>query len=171
MKLSIIIPIYNSEKYLRECIESILKQTFKDFELILRDDGSTDGSDEICDEYKMRNDNIKVVHKSNKGQARRRNDGIGIAAGDYILMVDSDDMIEPDMCSTMISYIKKSNAKVVVITNDKSFDFGFEPNYIIEIGDSKYKKTGKHNLLTTMELMSLRYYSIYYPDVKDNIIE
>ena len=64
-----------------------------------------------------------------------------------------------------------SNAKVVVITNDKSFDFGFEPNYIIEIGDSKYKKTGKHNLLTTMELMSLRYYSIYYPDVKDNIIE
>ena len=50
-------------------------------------------------------------------------------------------------------------------------DFGFEPNYIIEIGDSKYKKTGKHNLLTTMELMSLRYYSIYYPDVKDNIIE
>ena len=71
----------------------------------------------------------------------------------------------------MISYIKKSNAKVVVITNDKSFDFGFEPNYIIEIGDSKYKKTGKHNLLTTMELMSLRYYSIYYPDVKDNIIE
>ena len=71
----------------------------------------------------------------------------------------------------MISYIKKSNAKVVVITNDKSFDFCFEPNYIIEIGDSKYKKTGKHNLLTTMELMSLRYYSIYYPDVKDNIIE
>ena len=53
----------------------------------------------------------------------------------------------------------------------RDFDFGFEPNYIIEIGDSKYKKTGKHNLLTTMELMSLRYYSIYYPDVKDNIIE
>ena len=59
MKLSIIIPIYNSEKYLRECIESILKQTFKDFELILIDDGSTDGSGEICDEYKMKNDNIK----------------------------------------------------------------------------------------------------------------
>ena len=71
----------------------------------------------------------------------------------------------------MISYIKKSNAKIVVITNDKDFDFGFEPDYIIEIGDSKYKRTGKHNLLTTMELMSLRYYSIYYPDVKDNIIE
>ena len=66
---------------------------------------------------------------------------------------------------------KLTNAKVVIITNDQDFDFGFEPNYIIEIGDSKYKKTGKHNLLTTMELMSLRYYSIYYPDVKDNIIE
>ncbi len=71
----------------------------------------------------------------------------------------------------MISYIKKSKAKIVVITNDKDSIIGFEPNYIIEIGDKDYKKTGKHNLLTTMELMSLRYYSIYYPDVKDNIIE
>jgi RpiR family carbohydrate utilization transcriptional regulator len=71
----------------------------------------------------------------------------------------------------MISYIKKSNAKVVIITNDQDFDFGFEPDYVIGIGDPKYKRTGKHNLLTTMELMALRYYSIYYPDVKDNIIE
>ena len=71
---------------------------------------------------------------------------------------------------TPVKSIKKSQGGFV-INNDKSFDFGFEPNYIIEIGDSKYKKTGKHNLLTTMELMSLRYYSIYYPDVKDNIIE
>lgn len=129
MKLSIIIPIYNSEKYLRECIESILKQTFKDFELILIDDGSTDGSGEICDEYKMKNDNIKVVHKSNKGQARRRNDGISIAAGDYILMVDSDDMIEPDMCSTMISYIKKYDADCVCAGYKRLFSDGSMTEY------------------------------------------
>lgn len=71
----------------------------------------------------------------------------------------------------LMTYIKKSNAKIVVITNDGNFDSDFKPDYVIEIGNPQYKKTGKHNLLTTMELMSLRYYSIYYPDVKDNIIE
>ena len=96
-KISIIVPVYKVEKYLHKCIDSILSQTFKDFELILVDDGSPDNCGKICDEYAKRDNRIVVVHKENGGLGSARNRGIDIARGDYIGFVDSDDWIEIDM--------------------------------------------------------------------------
>ncbi len=91
MLLSIVIPLYNAEKYLEECLESILGQTFSDFEVVLVDDGSKDKSGEICDAYAQRDSRVKVIHKENGGQSAARNTGAAKATGDYIVFLDSDD--------------------------------------------------------------------------------
>lgn len=106
MKISIVVPVYNVEKYLDNCIESILNQTFKDFELILVDDGSTDKSGEICDKYNVKDDRIKVIHKSNGGVSSARNAGLDIACGKYIGFVDSDDIIHPRMYEILYDLIQ-----------------------------------------------------------------
>ena len=93
MFFSIIVPVYNVEKYLKECIESILFQTYKDYEVILVNDGSTDSSGSICDYYAELYKNIKVIHKKNGGQSSARNIGIATANGEYLIFIDSDDYI------------------------------------------------------------------------------
>lgn len=93
---SIVVPVYNVELYLRECIESIIKQTYSKWELVLIDDGSTDRSGEICKRYEKQDDRIKVYTKNNSGQADSRNIGVEKAGGDYLLFVDSDDFIDGD---------------------------------------------------------------------------
>lgn len=95
--ISCIVPIYNSEKYLKKCIDSIVAQTFKSFELILVDDGSSDQSPQICDEYSKIYPFVKVIHKKNEGVSSARNNGLDIAKGEYIYFCDSDDWIESDM--------------------------------------------------------------------------
>ena len=95
--ISVIVPVYNVERYIRQCVESILEQTYADLEIILVDDGSTDGSGSICDEYKLKDDRVVVIHKCNGGLSDARNAGLDIARGEYIGFVDSDDYIEPDM--------------------------------------------------------------------------
>ncbi|MBQ9577626.1 MAG: glycosyltransferase [Muribaculaceae bacterium] len=95
--ISIIVPIYNVEKYLVPCVDSILNSTYRDIEVILVDDGATDGSGAICDEYATRDERIKVVHKVNGGLSDARNAGMKVATGDYILFVDGDDMIHCQM--------------------------------------------------------------------------
>lgn len=89
--ISVIVPIYNSEKYLSYCIESILSQTFKEFEILLINDGSTDGSDKICDEYAQWDNRIKAIHKSNTGVSDARNCALDMATGKYIIFMDADD--------------------------------------------------------------------------------
>ena len=96
MKYSIIVPVYNVENYLRQCLDSIVSQTFTDFEIILINDGSTDNSGHICDEYVAKDGRVKVFHKKNGGQSSARNVGIKNALGEYIIFLDSDDFI----CST-----------------------------------------------------------------------
>ena len=96
-KVSIIIPIYNSEKYLEECLYSVISQTLRDIEIILIDDGSTDSSPEICDKYAAIDNRIKVVHKRNEGMGKAYNLGIEIATGEYIGFVESDDYIDRNM--------------------------------------------------------------------------
>ena len=96
-KISIIVPVYNVEKYLNRCIDSILNQTFDDFELILIDDGSTDKSGEICDKYMKDDSRVKVIHQKNSGPSYARNMGLNLANGDYIGFVDSDDWIDVNM--------------------------------------------------------------------------
>ena len=102
-KLSVIVPVYNTEKYLRECIDSILAQTFTEFELILVDDGSTDGSGAICDAYAEKDPRIQVIHQPNGGITVARKSGIQIARGEYVTFVDSDDWIDKNMYRTMLA--------------------------------------------------------------------
>lgn len=101
-RVSVIVPVYNAEKYLTECVNSILAQTLHDIELILVDDGSTDSSPAMCDAYEEKDCRVKVIHKANGRAASARNAGIKVAQGDYIAFVDSDDWISPDMYETML---------------------------------------------------------------------
>ena len=94
-RLSIIIPVYNAEKYISACIDSVLMQSFRDFELILINDGSQDNSGSICDSYSVKDNRIKVIHQGNKGVSEARNTGIDISSGEFITFIDSDDYIEP----------------------------------------------------------------------------
>lgn len=106
-KVSIIVPVYNIEKYLNKCMESIINQTFRNIEIILIDDGSTDNSGKICDEYALKDQRIKVIHKANGGLSEARNYGIDLATGDYLLFVDSDDYIDVNLIKDLEQYMNK----------------------------------------------------------------
>ena len=112
IRVSIIVPVYNAEKYLRECVESVLGQTLSDIELILVDDGSTDGSPALCDRYAVQDHRVKVIHKPNGRAASARNAGLRAASGEYVAFVDADDWISPDMYEKML----QTNADVTLAT-------------------------------------------------------
>lgn len=114
MRFSIIVPVYNVEKYLHECVDSILAQSFSDYEVILVDDGSTDQSSLICDEYSRHYEKIKVIHKSNGGLSEARNYGIVNSVGEYCIFVDSDDWIINDCLSEFDSIIERENPEVII---------------------------------------------------------
>ena len=101
-KVSIIVPVYNAEKYLQECVNSILNQTLYDLELILVDDGSTDSSPALCDKCAAQDERVKVIHKPNGRAASARNAGLRMASGEYVAFVDSDDWVSPDMYEKML---------------------------------------------------------------------
>ena len=111
--LSIIIPIYNVEKYLEKCIKSIINQTYRNLEIILINDGSIDESAKICGKYKEQDNRIIFINKKNGGAASAKNEGLKVAKGDYIAFVDSDDFIEPDMIEYMVNTIKKYNSDII----------------------------------------------------------
>lgn len=113
-RLSIIVPVYNSEKYLETCVESVLSQTMSDWELILIDDGSTDLSGTICDAYAETDSRIQVIHKSNAGVSAARNDGIAAATGEFIGFVDADDTIMPNMAERMVATALENNADIAM---------------------------------------------------------
>lgn len=113
-RISVIIPIYNVEKYLERCVDSVLAQTFTDIELILVDDGSTDSSSAMCDAFAAEDDRIRVIHKQNGGLSDARNAGIEAAAGEYIGFVDSDDYIDADMYEFLYGIAQKENADVAM---------------------------------------------------------
>lgn len=115
-KISVIVPVYNAEQYLNQCIDSILNQTLDSFELILLNDGSKDGSGAICDEYAEKYDNVSVYHLENGGPARARNIGISKAKGEYIGFVDSDDYIDEKMYEVLFSESQERNADIVMCT-------------------------------------------------------
>ena len=127
-EISIIVPVYNVEQYLENCIESILNQTFKDFELILVDDGSTDNSGKICDIYEKKDSRIKVIHKNNGGLSSARNAGLDIACGKYIGFVDSDDSIHPRMYEILYDLIKKYESDISCCNYKKIYDI-FKDEY------------------------------------------
>lgn len=113
-KISVIVPVYNVERYLKACVNSILAQTFRDFELILVNDGSTDLSGGICDSYAKADDRVRVLHKQNEGVSQARNDGIQQATGEYLAFSDSDDTVEPDWLETLYQKAEQTNADLAV---------------------------------------------------------
>ena len=112
--VSVIVPVYNSEKYLRLCIESIINQSYKNIEIILINDGSTDNSGKICDEYALGNERIRVIHEKNMGPAAARNEGIENSRGGFILFVDSDDFIEKDAIESLIKSFDQHKADIII---------------------------------------------------------
>ena len=121
-EVSIIVPVYQVENYLHKCVDSILAQTFTDFELILVDDGSKDRSGQICDEYAEMDERVKVIHKENSGPSDTRNRGIEQAAGNYFMFVDSDDYIAPTMVECLYQSILKENADIAACNFLYSFE-------------------------------------------------
>lgn len=127
MDISVIVPIYNAEKHLNRCLDSIINQSFSDFELILINDGSDDDSGKICEIYAKKDKRIRVVHKKNEGVSSARNLGIDIALGEYITFIDSDDWIEQDFFKESMKYIKKNKISILITgfvfeNNKKSFN-------------------------------------------------
>lgn len=110
--ISVIVPVYNVELYLSECLDSILKQKYDNFELILVDDGSTDNSGIICDEYCKKNSKVKVIHKANEGPGAARNSGLKISNGEYVCFIDSDDYISDDYLKILYENAVRFNADV-----------------------------------------------------------
>ena len=123
-KVSVIVPVYNAEKYLQECVESVLGQTLSDIELILVDDGSTDGSPALCDQYAAKDVRVRVIHQKNAGAAAARNHGLGIAQGEYVAFVDSDDWIDADMYERMVAAAETNEIELVICDCLKESDKG-----------------------------------------------
>lgn len=139
-EISIIVPVYNVEQYLRKCVDSILAQTFTDFEVILVDDGSPDNSGAICDEYAKLDSRVRVIHKENGGLSDARNAGIEIAKGKYLGFVDSDDFIDKDMYEILYNDITSYKADISSIE-------------IVSVYDEKYhyKNLPKKKVLLNQE--------------------
>jgi len=113
-KISVIVPIYNVEKYLRRCVDSILAQTYANLEVILVDDGSTDGSPAICDEYAQKDKRVVVIHKKNAGVSAARNSGLDKATGDYVAFVDADDYVDTSMYAKLIEKAEQNDLDICV---------------------------------------------------------
>lgn len=111
--ISVIVPVYNVEKYLPQCVDSILSQDYTDLEVILIDDGSTDASGQICDQYAEKDDRVRVIHQKNGGAAAAKNAGLRVATGEYLSFVDSDDYLEPNVYGFMLQTLQTHQADAV----------------------------------------------------------
>ena len=149
--ISVIVPIYNVEKYLKQCLDSIINQTYKNLEIILIDDGSTDNCGKICDDYALKDNRIKVIHKQNGGLSSARNIGLDTAKGEYIGFIDSDDYIEKDMYENMHNTALKTNTKLVICNWFKGNTNKWDKN----------KNFPDKNILTTNEALEFFYNDMY----------
>lgn len=129
--ISVIIPVYNSEKFLPRCLDSVLKNTYKKLEVILVNDGSTDNSGVICDRYAKIDNRVKVIHQSNKGTAAARNKALSIANGEYIAFADNDDFIHQDFYKIACTTLENTNADMVIceLTRDMDYECFFSCDY------------------------------------------
>ena len=146
MYFSIIVPVYNAENYLYECVKSVLSQSFLDFELILVDDGSTDKSGKLCDEFAAEDDRIIVIHKTNGGQSTARNQGVDIAKGKYLVFLDSDDFINDNSFLESLYRSSTSGVDIVVYRylkyfSDHTSDCGIKMGGLFE--NSKIELVGE----------------------------
>lgn len=168
--VSVIVPIYNVDKYLKKCVESVLAQTYAELEIILVDDGSTDGSSKICDEYIEKDSRILVIHKPNGGLSDARNAGLDKAHGEYLVFIDSDDYIHPDMIKILLQNSIDNNLDVSCCnfyfgTNREDAEFyGTEP-------DSKCSVYESENRVESLKRIGVAacnklYKSIIFSDIR-----
>ena len=125
--ISVIVPVYNVKPYLNKCLESIVGQTYRNLEIIVVDDGSTDGSEMICDDWASSDSRIRVIHQKNQGLSGARNTGIACAHGEYLCFVDSDDHISGELCQTVMKYAQAHDADIVRFGFDCNDDTLLEP--------------------------------------------
>lgn len=160
-KISVIVPVYNVEKYIPRCIDSILAQTFTDFKLLLIDDGSQDLSGKICDEYAKKDNRIKVFHKENGGVSSARNAGLDNAQGEWIIFVDSDDWIEPCLVTNVIHIISENNVDLVCWNYFIDHNENCNPRGLI---DEKLKVKKKEEV---EQLLRMTIYPDYYKYINE----
>lgn len=175
--ISVIVPIYNTEKYLVECVESLRKQTYSNIEIILVDDGSTDTSIEICDGFAEKDSRVRVFHKKNEGVAVARNFGIQQSNGQYVVIVDSDDIAVDRMIEVLYTQIKENDADIAVgnyyIYDESDGNFYYyitDDDYCVEVLSSQelidrqagaWKWNSTAFMLTTFKL----YKKVLFDDV------
>ncbi len=142
--VSVIIPVYNTEKYLRECVDSVINQTYTNLEIILVDDGSTDSCPDICDEYANIDIRVHVIHKKNGGLSDARNTGIINSNGEFIMFVDSDDYIVSNTIETLVSAQKDSSADLIVFNFYGKYQIPFPSDWILCNGREALKRAFSH---------------------------
>ena len=146
MKISVIVPVYNSEKYLSDCLESILNQTWSDIEVILINDGSKDKSGIICDQFAIRDKRVQVIHQENHGVSYSRNVGLKNSSGELISFIDSDDTLDPDMYELLVNVMNEHNADIAHCGYKRIFD-----DEIIFVHNTK--RTIVHNTTESLEYL------------------
>lgn len=164
-KISIIVPVYKVEKYITQCLDSIITQTFSDWECILIDDGSPDNSGKICDEYATKDSRLIVIHQENAGVSAARNSGLDIAKGEYITFIDSDDWVEPDYLTTLYDILLEKKCDIVIVGIRKIINLskkkeilpkrGFLdiPNDLIHISNGVLAKLYKKELILKNKIL------------------
>ncbi len=162
LKISIIIPVYNVENYLKRCVDSILQQTYKNIELILVNDGSIDNSGEICDTYAKNDNRVIVFHQKNKGQSAARNVGLKHANGDFITFVDSDDWIELNMYEEMLNYTKTYNLDIIECDIQSTMD---------PVKTDKKRFVIENKEESTLRILENQYFSVCRRIYKSEIIK
>ena len=158
MQISVVVPVYNEEEYLTECLNSILHQTYSDLEIIVVDDGSTDQSGEICEQFQARDNRVKVIHKKNGGLISVWKCGVNNSKNDYICFVDSDDLIQKNHIRDMVKAVKKYNADLVLSAVNKISDDKISPFiYTLKSGFIQdYREKFLPKILTDLDKVSER---------------
>ena len=164
--VSIIIPVYNVEKYIRQCLDSVMNQTFKDIEVILVDDGSPDNSPAICDEYAQKDSRFKVIHKENGGVSDARNHGIEAATGEWMYLVDSDDWLEEDTIEKLYKIARKQEVDCVLTDCVERYSSG--RNVRLRMFSQRFRSDDPKVIADVQKAVLCHKYSPYYQQGADN---
>lgn len=168
-KISVVVPVYNVEKYIQECVNSLLGQSYNNLEIILVDDGSTDNSGKICDDFAQKDDRIKVIHKKNGGLSSAREAGIDRATGDYIMLVDGDDWIDKRTVQSCVHAVKENVLiDCVLFSYVKEFDNNSVPMHVLD--NTTYFSPKEAADKVYRRLFGLSDDELTHPERMDNIV-
>lgn len=157
-KVSVIVPVYNVEKYLRQCLDSLTQQTYRNLEIIIVNDGSTDKSGAICEEYALKDSRIHLISQANAGQSAARNAGLSMASGDYITFVDSDDWVEPDFIQSLYAMMIDNKADIVCCDYLLEYE---NKSVCAKIGNKGDKEEYSNSFLLASKLPVTVWYKLY----------